>query len=39
MLAGTDLSTIKASDVFGFLPPVGMLPVGSATRLTTTFSF
>jgi hypothetical protein len=31
MTAGTDLSVIKASDIFGFLPPVGMLPVGSAT--------
>jgi len=31
MAPGADLSNIKAGDIFGLLPPVGILPVGSAT--------
>lgn len=31
MLLGTDLSTTKAGDIFGYLPPIGLLPISSAT--------
>jgi hypothetical protein len=31
ILLGTDLSTTRAGDIFGYLPPIGLLPISSAT--------
>lgn len=30
MLSGANLSTVKAGDLFDYLPPIGLLPLGSA---------